>query len=169
MINGVIDDDCSEYIIRMIIEYNYKKKSDHLSLIINSQGGNVTDGFAITDMMEASDIPVYTFGIGMVASAALFIFMSGDPGHRYLFKNTSVMSHQWAGVNEGKQHEIEAARKEDKLINKRILSHYERCTGLSKEDIIEKLLPASDVYLTPHEAKKFNLCDKIITKKINIF
>lgn len=167
-INSEIDSDTVEYIVRFVIEKNNiekeKEKPDHLKMIINSPGGNVYDGFGIIDIMKAYPIPIWTYGLGQIGSCGLLIFMSGEKDHRYIFKNSSILSHQWWGSEEGKQHELKAAQKENKLISKRINNIYESVTGLSKEDIQTYLLPPKDMYLTPSEAVKFKIADKIISK-----
>ena len=49
---------------------------------------------------------------------------------------------------------------------KKIIQHYKECTGLSEKVIVTNLLQEHDSWLTPEEAIKFNLADKIsITKK----
>jgi ATP-dependent protease ClpP protease subunit len=42
-----------------------------------------------------------------------------------------------------------------------IIAHYKYCTGLSLKTIKEKLLPPSDVWLTPKEAKRYHIIDEI--------
>ena|SRR5271166_1751985 len=160
-----IDENMSNYVVSFLLEREYKnKKPEFVKIFINSCGGGVNNSFAIIDVMNSVSFPVHTYGIGEVYSAALFIFMSGAQGNRFLLPNTSILSHQWSGSNEGKKHEIEATEKENKLISKRILKHYEKCTGLSLEEINKNLLPTSDVYLTAKEAINFGLADKIIKK-----
>lgn len=166
LLNGPINYDTLDYVGRFFLEKTTlkEKKPDHLKLIINSPGGDLYTGFAIIDLMRSISIPVHTYGIGSVFSCGLFIFMAGEPGHRFLMKNTSVLSHQWSGVVEGKEHEIEASQKENKFVSARVLAIYQECTGLSKEEILKNLLPAGDVFLTAAQAVKFNLADKIVTK-----
>ncbi len=165
-INGTIDSDTVEYVSRFIIEKNLydngKPKPDHLKLIINSPGGIISDCFAIIDLMNAYPIPVWTYGLGMVASCGLMIFISGNKGNRYIFKNTSILSHQWSGMAEGKEHEIKASEKENKMITNRVYRIYENATGFSKEEIHQKLLPAEDIWLSPRESVKYNLGDHVI-------
>jgi ATP-dependent protease ClpP protease subunit len=135
-------------------------------MVISSVGGAVNDAFAIIDTMRAINIPVHTYGLGQIYSCGLLIFMAGEQGSRFLFKNTSILSHQWSGFDEGKEHELKAAQTERKLVNARMLRHYELSTGMSKADILEKLLPAGDVYLSPKQAVDFHLADKIIASFI---
>jgi len=165
-LNGPVDDEMTEYFTRFIIEKNHdeKNKPDHLKVIINSPGGVVSDCFAMIDMMNAYPIPIWTYGLGLVASCGLMLFLAGSKGNRYIFKNTSILSHQWSGVSSGKEHEIEAAAKENKLITKRIYKLYEDATGLSKEEIYNFLLPPQDIWLSPTEAVKYGIADKVISK-----
>ena len=170
-INGEIDCNTAEYVVRFLLEknstnskrnINQKDNIDHIKMIINSPGGTIYDAFAIIDSMNASALPVFTYGLGQIASCGLMIFMSGNQDNRYIFKNTSILSHQWSGGSEGKEHEIRASEKENKLVSKRIHNLYTSATGLSKDEIDKFLLAPSDTFLTPNEAVKFRLADRII-------
>lgn len=167
-INGEINDETTEYVYRFIIEKNNfdngKETPDHLKMIINSPGGFLTDCMAIVDMMKAYPIPVWTYAAGHICSCGLIIFMMGTPGNRFIFKNTSILSHQWSGGNMGKAHELKAGIKGDKLNTKKIYGLYEEATGMSKEDIDKYLLPPEDIWLSPSEAVKYGIGDKVITK-----
>ena len=66
----------------------------------------MTDGFALIDIIHGSRLPIWTVGIGMLASMGLMIFMAGEKGHRVLTPNTLILSHQWSGVDSGKEHEL---------------------------------------------------------------
>jgi ATP-dependent Clp protease protease subunit len=167
LVNGPIDNDMADYFTRMMLEKNFKdpdKRPDHIKVFINSPGGIVSDCFCMIDIMNAFPIPIYTYGIGMIASCGLMLFLSGNKGNRYIFKNTSILSHQWSGAQEGKEHEIIAAARENKMISKRIYTIYENATGLSKDDIHKHLLPPEDRWLSPTECVKYGLADKVISK-----
>ena len=150
-------------VVTWIIESNYdrKHKHDHLTLIINSPGGSVDSAFAIIDSMKGSAIPVHTVGLGQISSCGLLTFLAGTKGHRILTPNTSILSHQWAWGSYGKEHELFAVVREYELTTERIMNHYQNCTGLNRETIREKLLPAQDVWLSAEEAKALNICDEI--------
>ena len=165
-LNGEIDALSAGYVVKFILERHYRTEDrpDHIKMIINSPGGEVYDGFAIIDCMNLTDIPVYTYALGQVLSCGLMIFMSGEPGKRFIFKNSCIMSHQWSGVVAGKEHEIKASEKENKLVSARIMNLYIKATGLDQKEIKEKLLPPEDVYLSPTEALKYKIGDKIITR-----
>lgn len=51
---------------------------DPITLVINSPGGSVYDGFAFVDRIMNSSCIINTQAMGLVASAAIPIFLSGD-------------------------------------------------------------------------------------------
>lgn len=162
-----MDDFTSESVapvIEFILEKNLlpaEKQPPHLTLIINSPGGDMTAAFALIDIMNGSTIPVHTLGIGQISSCGILTFMSGAKGHRLLTPNTSILSHQWSWGSNGKSHELVAITREFKLTDERMLIHYKRCTGLDEKTIKKVLLPAHDVWLTASEAVKYGIADKI--------
>ena len=163
----VFMDDVSSESIKPVIEWilyeNFvvKKHKKELLLMICSEGGDTASAFALIDVMRGSAIPVKTVGLGMIASAGLMIFIAGTAGRRILTPNTSIMSHQFSWYNEGKAHELFATMKEFELTQARMLAHYQFCTGLSEQEIREKLLPPQDVWLSATDAQKLNVCDHV--------
>jgi ATP-dependent Clp protease protease subunit len=138
-----------------------KKKNKELLLIVCSEGGALEDAFALIDVMRTSKIPIKTVGLGVIASAALMIFIAGAAGRRILTPNTSILSHQFSAGHAGKAHELFATVKEFELAQQRMLELYRDCTGLDERKIREVLLPAQDVYLSAEEALKHRICDHV--------
>ena len=163
LMDEISDSTCKD-VIQFIISKNISKPyPKYLQLIINSGGGDLQAAFAVIDTMKGSAIPVYTVGLGCVASAAIAIFMAGEKGKRVLTPNTSVLSHQYSWGTYGKEHELLATVKEYELTTKRMINHYKKCTGLTEKKIREFLLPAQDIWLSATEAKKLGICDSIKT------
>ena len=148
----------AEFILHHNLHPQGKK---NLTLVVNSPGGNLYSGFAIIDLIRSSKIPVYTVGMGMVASAGLLIFMNGKPKHRVLTPNTSLLSHQYASGAFGKEHELLAVGKYFELTSENILRVYKECTKLPEKKIREVLLPPTDVWMSAEEAMKYNICDEV--------
>lgn len=140
-----------------------------ITLLINSPGGSLHDAFALIDVMQGSQIPIHTVGIGLIASAGLLIFMSGAKGHRTLTPNTSILSHQWQGGMIGKSHELLTAQRNFSLMNDKVYSLYKKNTSLDAEKINEVLLPPNDVWLSAEEALSYGICDKITDCSTNNF
>lgn len=160
---GDVDHASAQDIIEWILIENHatKKKKKELLLMICSPGGEMESAFAVIDVMRSSSIPIKTVGLGQIASAALLIFLAGTPGRRVLTPNTSILSHQYTWGSDGKHHELFAITKEFGLAQQRMLSLYRETTGLSDTVIREKLLPASDVWLSADEALTLGCCDYI--------
>lgn len=160
---GVTTESCKEA-IEFILKHNLQpKRLPRLQLMICSPGGSVDACFALIEVMKGSKIPVYTIGMGMIASCGILMFMAGEKGHRILTPNTSILSHQWSWGSYGKEHELFSSQKEFNLTGKRMRNHYKKCTGLSDKVIDQYLLPPSDVWLSAQEAKKYKICDTIKT------
>lgn len=158
-----IDPESIKPVIEWILHENHVKKKKHkeLLLMVCSNGGNISEAFALIDVMRSSKIPVKTVGLGCIASCGLLIFLAGAPGRRVLTPNTSVLSHQFSWDVGGKAHELFATVKEFDLTQKRMIEHYRRSTGLDDDTIRQVLLPPQDVYLDAEEAMKYKICDAI--------
>jgi len=151
-------------LIKFIIERNLmiKDKPKMMKLIINSPGGEVSSGFALIDTMKGSKIPIYTYGLGEIASCGLLTFIAGEKGKRFITRNTAILSHQFSWGSWGKEHELMARVKEFNNTQERILEHYKRCTGLTEKQIKTYLLPPEDVWLTAKEAVKYGIADEVV-------
>jgi ATP-dependent Clp protease protease subunit len=163
LLMGEISTESIKPVIEWILHENHvrKKKSKELLLMICSEGGALSDAFALIDVMHSSKIPVKTVGLGMIASAGLCIFIAGEPGRRILTPNTSILSHQFSWSSSGKVHELFATVKEFELTQQRMLDLYKTSTGLSEEEVLKILLPPQDVYLGAEEALEYRICDQI--------
>lgn len=162
--NKEFDADSTAAAIAFIIQRNLmiKNKPKMMKMIINSPGGDVNAAFALIDTIKGSKVPVYTYGLGLVASAALMTFISGNKGNRYITRNTSILSHQYSWGTHGKEHELMATVKEFSNTSRRIIDHYKKCTGLAETDIKKYLLPPQDVWLSAKEAVKYGIADEIV-------
>lgn len=160
---GELACDSIKPVIEWILHENYvvKKKRKELLLMICSEGGDMSAAFALIDVMRSSGIPVKTVGLGQIASAGLLVFLAGTPGRRVLTPSTSILSHQFSWGSDGKAHELFATIKEFELTQKRMIAHYQTCTGLGLDEIKTVLLPPHDVYLSAEEALALNICDAI--------
>lgn len=159
---GEIDEDNINECIKWIVYENLDSKAKVLTLYINSTGGDLYSAFALIDIIQTSTHPIRTIAVGAAMSAAFLIFASGDKGERYVGKNTSLMCHQFTDTTEGKYHDIKATMKDNELSNQRMVDILKDATGLAPSVVRKKLLPASDVYLTPEEAIELGIADNIL-------
>jgi ATP-dependent Clp protease protease subunit len=162
MLMDEIKSESVKPVIEWILKNNLSSNQfERLTLIINSNGGSVTDAFALIDTMKGSGVPISTVGLGDISSSALMLFMAGEKGNRILTPNASILSHQYSWGKWGKEHELLTASRGFDLTSEMIMNHYIKCTGLTEKKIREVLLPPHDVWLSAKEAKKYGICDKI--------
>ncbi len=161
-LTGEITEDNVNECIQWIIYENLDPKEKILTIYINSTGGDLYSAFGLIDIIRTSNHPIRTIAIGSAMSAAFLIFASGTKGERYVGKNSSLMCHQFSDSTEGKYHDIKATMKDNELSNQRMVDVLKAATGLAPSVIKKKLLPASDVYLTPEEAIDLGVADNIL-------
>lgn len=66
--------------------------ADVINVYIDSPGGSVPEGWAIYNQLKQHRARVITYGIGFVASAALYPFLAGD--ERYAVEPSAYFLHQ---------------------------------------------------------------------------
>jgi len=163
ILNNEIESESIVQAIRWLIYENTSDEEKELTIYINSTGGSLNDAFALIDLMRHSKHTIKTIGIGNVMSSAFLIFAAGTPGYRYIAKNASILCHQYSDeLSEAKHHDIKSFAKECELTNQRMVDLLKECSGLSTSEIKRKLLPPSDVWLTPEEIVGFNIADHIL-------
>jgi len=161
-LSGPISGGSAESVCKEIIDLNIKGEVNQIQLIINSPGGSCPAGFSIIDIMEWSRIPIYTTGIGMIASMGLLVFMTGEKGRRVVTPRTSILSHRFSAFNFGNHSQLIAGRKEEDLEHERILQHYLTYSDIKDRAELETyLLREVDTWLSPDEALQHGLADLI--------
>ena len=161
-ISGGIDGGTAESVCKEIIEYNIKAEVNQIQMVINSPGGSCAAGFSIIDIMEWSRIPIYTTGIGMIASMALLVFMTGEKGRRVVTPRTSILSHRFSAFSVGSHSQLIAGRREEDLAHERIVQHYLAYSNSKDKGELEKcLLRDVDTWLSPEEAVQHGIADRV--------
>jgi len=161
-LSGEITDENVNECIKWIVYENFDTREKTLTLYINSTGGDLYSALALVDIMKSSSHPIRTITIGSAMSAAFLIAVSGTHGERYAGKNASFMCHQFTENTEGKYHDLKATMKGNEMSNEMMVAVLKEATGLAPSVIKKKLLPASDVYLTPQEAIDLGVADHLL-------
>lgn len=162
---GDIDEYNVENTIKWIIYENiigHKDLDKIITLYINSEGGTISDAFALIDIMNQSKCKIRTIGIGSVISSAFLIFSSGTKGQRYIAKNASIMSHQFTHSIDGKYHDLKSHVKEYDYLNERMQNILYNNSNLDIKNIKKKLLTASDTWLKPEDIIEYGIADYIL-------
>jgi ATP-dependent Clp protease protease subunit len=92
-----IDENMAENVIMSLshLSSSGEDPDGKITIMVNSQGGSVSDMFAIYDAMRACNNQITTIGIGEVCSAAGLLLVAGDK--RLVSKNCLFMAHQVLG------------------------------------------------------------------------
>lgn len=154
-----IDDAVVNTVIAQLLFLDAENKED-IKIYINSPGGSVTSAMALYDTIQHVKADVSTICIGQAASAAAVLLACGAKGKRLILPNSRVLIHQVMGGAEGQQTDVEIQAKEMKRMKVQINAILAKHTGqpVSK---IEKDTDR-DYFMTPEEAKKYGIVDKII-------
>jgi ATP-dependent Clp protease protease subunit len=160
-LTGNVDGESIEKAIRWIMMGAQNPPPDYMKLYINSDGGNLTDAFALMDVMRTSPVPIATVGMGNLMSSAFMIFAAGKKGQRAIGKNTSIMIHQFNHEYAGKYHDMKVYTKEIDRINYRMVAELSRTSGMTESEVSTKLLKPSDVWLTAEQLVEFGFADII--------
>lgn len=171
IISSIIDEELSEQVIAKIIDINdFDSKMSVMStyrpepieIFINSVGGNVSDGFAIIGAMEMSETPIITYGLGIVASMALAIFVAGDV--RVSARHTRYMYHSISYGMFGYIQDHEDAQVETDLLQRMFNSLILDRTKLTREKLEESKAMKKDFFFSSKEALKLGVVDTILKK-----
>ena len=157
-----IDDMVANLVVAQLLLLDSENPEKDIMLYINSPGGSVTSGFAIYDTMQHIRADVSTICLGQAASMGAFLLSSGTKGKRMALPHSRVLIHQPLGGAQGQATDIEIQAQEILRIKKSLNEILASNTG---QDIakIEKDTDR-DYIMTPDEALKYGMIDKVITK-----
>ena len=116
---GQVDDASAKHVIDRLL-YLDLQNNNEIQLVINSQGGYVTSGFAIYDTIKSLKSPVSTVCSGLAASMGSILLSAGAKGRRFMQPHAQVMIHQPSGGARGQASNIEIQARE--IIKTRELS-----------------------------------------------
>ena len=133
-----------------------------IELVINSNGGSATDGFAIIGAMELSTTPIITYGFGSIASMALAIFLAGDV--RISARHTRFMYHSVSYGIGGHITDHEEQLKEANILNKMYDEMMLENTSLTEEKLAEVRKFKTDFFLSANEAKELGFVHEVMNK-----
>jgi ATP-dependent Clp protease, protease subunit len=155
-----IDERVANLTIAQLLFLDSQNNIKPIKMYINSPGGSVTDGLAIYDTMQYVKSPVTTICIGLAASMAALLLASGQPGQRFALPNAEILIHQIMGGATGQASDIKIKAEQILKIKDRLNKILQKHTGQLLKTIENDT--DRDYYMTPEEAKKYGLIDKII-------
>lgn len=159
-----IDSAVANTVIAQLLFLEKQDPKAPITIYVNSPGWHVTAWLAIYDVMQYVQCDIITVCVWLAASMGSIILAGGTKGKRYALPNSEIMIHQPLGWAEWQAIDIKLAAEHiiktwDRLYG--ILAYH---TGKSVKQVEKDC--DRDNFMTPQEALKYGLIDKIINNKI---
>ena len=160
VLSGEVDQELAERVISQLFVLD-NDNHEPIRVVITSQGGHVDAGFAIHDIMQFVESPVYSIGAGWVASIAVPILLGAKKKeNRVALPNTRFLLHQPSGGAGGQLQDIRIEAQEIMRIRQRINKLISDETGQS----FDKVAKDSDrnFWMSAEEAVKYGIISRIV-------
>lgn len=157
---GAVSDEMANLIVAQILFLESENPDKDISMYINSPGGSITAGLAIYDTMQFSKPDISTLCIGQAASMGAVLLAAGAKGKRYMLPNSRVMVHQPMGGFSGQATDVDIQAQELSKMRGQVDAILAKHTGHKASKI--RTDTERDNYMTPEEAVKYGLIDKIM-------
>jgi ATP-dependent Clp protease protease subunit len=170
LLNSVIDDNIIERVVIPIMGLNeaddeaerelnaYSRDMNPIKIIINSNGGSVTEVLSCISAIEQSKTPVHTFALGKAYSGGFYILLAGHK--RFCQRNSTLLYHQVQGQPPGgavrtSQEWIDESERLQKM-----LDHFTLRRSKIKPEVLKEVnKQKKDWYINSLEARKLGLVD----------
>ncbi|MHC4821500.1 MAG: ClpP family protease [Planctomycetota bacterium] len=137
-----------------------------ITVLINSPGGSVDDGFAIYDAMRFVSCPVRSLCVGLAASAANIVLLGAPKGSRLSLPNTRILIHQPSTGVQGQASDIAITAREILKTRERLNNLLAEETGQPLEKIEEDT--NRDFWMSAEESFEYGLIDRVIANRSEI-
>ena len=159
LLSGQVNKDLAERTIRQLLLLD-EENDKPIKVFIDSPGGEVYAGFAIFDMLRFVKAPVWTVGMGLVASAAAIIQLAAPKERRVGFPNSHYLIHQPLSGIRGVATDIEIHARELEKLREKINRLIADETGIELSQVEKDT--DRDYWMNGEEAVKYGLVSKII-------
>ncbi|WP_223069298.1 ATP-dependent Clp endopeptidase proteolytic subunit ClpP [Paenibacillus caui] len=159
-LGSAIDDQVANSIVAQMLFLEAEDPEKDIHFYINSPGGSTTAGFAIYDAMQHVKPKVQTICLGIAASFAAILLLSGEKGKRFALPNSEVMIHQPHGGAQGQASDIEISAKRIIRTRERLNEIASARTGQPLERVAKDM--DRDYFMSAEEALQYGVIDKVI-------
>jgi len=165
LLSGEINKELAEKTIRQLLLLE-DMNDEPIRIFIDSPGGDADAGYAIFDMIRFVKPPVWTIGMGLVASAAAIIQLASPKERRIGLPNSHYLIHQPLSGIRGVATEIEIHAKELEKLREKINRLIADETGTQLTQVEKDT--DRDYWMNASEAVSYGLINKIITNRKEI-
>lgn len=97
LLSGKLTFSVAQTVCEQLVYLDEQSRTERITLLINSSGGDGTAYLAIAGMMKSVAAPVDTVNISFCASSAVTLFLSGT-GKRYALQGSAFLIHDFRGA-----------------------------------------------------------------------
>ena len=140
------------------------EECEDIEFFISSNGGSVSDMFAVYDLMSVvkKNRDIRTYGFGKIASAAVVLLAAGTPGKRFISKNTRLMLHHCSAAEQGAVPNLKTVYREAVKVEEMMIEALAENSKLSVGEIYNILSKNTDEYFSAEEVLEMGIVDEII-------
>ena len=176
LVYGEVDEESSKGVIAGLYYYrdtgaaeiledsNPEDSGLPIDFIVSTEGGSVTDMFAVYDCMrevrESCDI--HTFGVGKVMSAGILLLAGGTKGKRKVGRNCRLMLHAVSGGHYGSLKELEVDIREVRWYQTQFAKALSKETKMDEKEIRALFRKKTDTYFDADQALKWGIVDEVV-------
>jgi len=162
LLAGEINKGLAERVIRQIILLEAESE-EPIRVFIDSPGGDADAGYALFDMLRFIKPPIYTIGMGLVASAAAIVLLAAPKERRVGLPNSHYLIHQPLSGMRGVATEIEIHARELDRLRRRINKLIADSTGQPLEKVEKDT--DRDYWMGAEEAQAYGLIARIVSRR----
>ena len=166
ILSGEVNKELAEKVIRQLLILEADSASKPIYVYIDSPGGDVDAGFAIFDMIRFIKPPVYTIGMGLVASAGALILLAASKNYRLGLPNSHYLIHQPLSGIKGVATDIEIHAKEIEKIRAKINALIAEETDKDVDEVAKDT--DRDYWLSADEAVYYGLILQVIKTRSDL-
>lgn len=162
---GPVDHELAGRVIAQLLALEYENADAPITMILNSPGGSVTDGFAVYDAMRFIKPEVRVLCLGLTASIATIILLGAPKPWRLALPSTRLLIHQVyiPGVVRGQASDLEITAKDLLATRRRLNDLLAAETGQPIERIDRDT--NRDYWMTAPEAVEYGLISRVVTDR----
>ena len=153
----------SNVIVQLLQLANINHKPIHM--VISTYGGSVDEMFSLYDTIKFLPCPVHTIALGKVMSAGVLLLASGIKGNRMIGKSARIMIHPVSGGMFGNVFEAMNEASEHSRLQRLMEEALVKETKMSRKEVDRLMRAGHDCYITPEQAIKLGIVDKLIGDK----
>ncbi|WGK68464.1 ATP-dependent Clp protease proteolytic subunit [Candidatus Haliotispira prima] len=161
MLTGEINKEMTDRICKQLLYLNHESATEPVKMYIDSPGGDADAGYAIFDMIRFIEAPVYTIGLGLVASAGALVLIAPPKEQRLSMPNSHYMIHQPLSGIRGVASTIEIHAREVEKLRDRINHDIAEATGKKAKEVANDT--DRDYWLSGEEAVEYGLVSRVVS------